>query len=232
MFLAKNSHPHLWFWWFFRRVLPFDDPLNAWLVFPVKKTQGGPKSSGWGHEDPANFATSTLLHCLSCHPPCFLSSRPTWFDTVQLDKCRQNVFYRSLLCFRSTWSCCQLKQSLASSSTSKVNRPSPRKSKFAISVEPFIKKKKKCWDRDKIRVDLQAHKFMALPSLDQVPWSGSVPPPCLKDTNILILGGIGRVEQNSYILILPLTLDPPQLSRSYESSEGSFFQAFWLDLYL
>ena len=96
----------------------------------------------------------------------------------------------------------------------------------------LYKTKKKCLDRDKIRVDLQAHKFMALPSLDQVPWSGSVPPPCLKDRNILIHGGIGRVEQNSYILLLPLTLDPPQLSRSYESSEGSFFQAFRLDFNL
>ena len=99
-----------------------------------------------------------------------------------------------------------------------------------LSGALYIKKKKTCWDRDKIRVDLQAHKFMALPSLDQVPSSGSVPPPCLKDTHILIHGGIGRVEQNSYILLLPLTLDPPQLSRSYESSEGSFSQIFWLDL--
>ena len=35
-----------------------------------------------------------------------------------------------------TWSSCQLKQSLASSSTSRAKRPSPRKSKLAISVEP------------------------------------------------------------------------------------------------
>jgi len=69
---------------------------------------------GGGQEEPvANLDTSTLLHCLSCHPP--------WFS-----------------CSRFAWSCCQEKQSLASSSTSRLSRPSPRKSKLAVSVEPFL----------------------------------------------------------------------------------------------